>query len=319
MTVRPRALLELLRLSLAPTLVADLCAGVALAAARAPAAGRGSELTGAGGLALVGRLLPVSLLLFAGGMALNARVDLEEDRVTRPRRPLPAGDLPPGFATLLAAVALPAAPLVAWFCGGEPRRDLALWSAAMAAAIGVYHTPLKRSPIAGPLLLGAIRGGDLLLGAIGVAGRDAGLAAAGFAAACYAAYVAGASFIAHQEDRDARAIFVRSGALLSLLAIVVHGAVNVARPPRAGPADLVSLAAVVVALWHLISLRAARVLFRPTGFGLVRVENHARLFLSRMALLPAAAAFAAGNPALGSTSIVAFFAVFALVRFIPPT
>jgi hypothetical protein len=215
-------------------------------------------------------------------------------------------------------VALPAAPLVAWLCGGELRRDVALWSAAMAAAIAVYHTPLKRSPIAGPLLLGAIRGGDLLLGAIGLAGRDAGLAAAGFAAVCYAAYVAGASFIAHQEDRDARACFVRGGALLSLAAIVVHGAVSVAFPPHAGTADRLN-PAVVVALWHLISLRAAWVLFRPTGFGLVRVESHARLFLSRMSLLPAAAAFAAGNPALGLTSIVAFFAVFVLVRFIPPT
>src|SRR5262249_4639855 len=92
--------------------------------------------------------------------------------------------------------------------------------------------------------------------------------------------------------------------------LVVH------RGAAAGEALSPSL---VVAVWHLLSLRGAWVLFRPTGFGLVRVETYARLFLSRMSLLPAAAAFAAGNPALGLTSIVAFFAVFALVRFIPPT
>jgi hypothetical protein len=215
-------------------------------------------------------------------------------------------------------VALPSTPLVAWLCGGDARRDLTIFTLAMAAAIAVYHTPLKQSPIAGPLLLGAIRGGDLLLGAIGAAGRDPGLSAAAFSAGCYAFYVAGASFIAHQEDRDARAVLVRAGALLSLLAIVVHGAAILVLPRGAAAADAFS-PSVVVALWHLISLRGAWVLFRPTGFGLVRVETYARLFLSRMSLLPAAAAFAAGNPALGLTSIVAFFAVFALVRFIPPT
>jgi hypothetical protein len=114
-------------------------------------------------------------------------------------------------------------------------------------------------------------------------------------------------------------LFVRAGALLALVAIVVHGAALFV-VPRVGDAAAGALApALVVALWHLISLRAASVLFRPTGFGLVRVENHARLFLSRMSLLPAAAAFTAGNQALGLTSILAFFAVFALVRYIPPT
>jgi 4-hydroxybenzoate polyprenyltransferase len=303
MVRRPRALLELLRLSLAPTLVADLCAGVALAGGRP---------------LVVARLLPVSLLLFVGGMALNARVDLEEDRATRPQRPLPSGDVAPGFATLLALVALLAAPLVAWFAGVDPRRDVALGAAAIAVAIALYHTPLKRSPVGGPLLLGLIRGGDLLLGAIGVAGLHAGLATAGFAAGCYAAYVAGASFIAHQEDRDARALYVRAGALLALAAIVVHGAARLIDAQRAGASDRLGPVA-LIAVWHLFSLRAASVLFRPTGFGLVRVGLYARLFLSRMSLLPAAAAFAAGNPALGLTSIVAFFAVFALVRFIPPT
>jgi 4-hydroxybenzoate polyprenyltransferase len=252
-------------------------------------------------------------------MALNARVDLEEDRRTRPGRPLPSGDVAPGFATLLALVALLAAPLVAWFVGGELRRDVALAAAAMVAAIAVYHTPLKRSPVAGPLLLGAVRGGDLLLGAVGVAGLHAGVGAAGFAACCYAVYVAGASFIAHQEDRDARAIFVRAGALLSFAAIFVQGAVPFFVRPRGAAAIDAQSPAVIVALWHLLSLRAAWVLFRPAGFGLIRVGLFARLFLSRMSLLPAAAAFAAGNPALGLTSIVAFFAVFALVRFIPPT
>jgi len=314
MVRRPRALLELLRLSLAPTLVADLCAGVALGASRG-----GLDANGTAGLMLVLRLLPVSLLLFVGGMALNARVDVEEDRRTRPKRPLPSGDVAPEFATAIAVVALLAAPAVAWLVGGGLRRDVALCAGAIMAVIAVYHTPLKRSPVAGPLLLGAVRGGDLLLGAIGVAGRDGGVAAAGFAAACYALYVAGASFIAHQEDRDARAIFVRAGALLALLAIVVYGAaIFFVRGVGSAGGELLR-PSVVVAAWHLLSLRAAWVLFRPTGFGLVRVGIFARLFLSRMSLLPAAAAFAAGNPALGLTSIVAFFAVFALVRFIPPT
>jgi len=302
---RPRALLSLLRLSLAPTLVADLCAGVACAG---------------GGLADVARLLPVSLLLFVGGMALNARVDVEEDRRTRPRRALPSGDVAPVVATLLAVAGLVAAPLVAAAVAGGFRRDTVAFAAAMALAIAAYHTPLKRSAWLGPLLLGAIRGADLLLGAVALAGAAGAWRAAGFAALCYAAYVAGASFIAHQEDRDARIGAVRTGALLAGIAIVAH-AVRALAASGAAPPDRANVvrAAALVAVWHLWNLRGARLLFRSGGFGLIPIEAFARLFLSRLPLLPAAAALAAGNAPLAFASIVAFFAVFALVRFIPPT
>jgi len=304
-SARPvRAWLELLRVSLVPTLVADLCAGVALAH---------------GAPSRVAAIFPVSLLLFVGGMALNARVDLEEDRRTRPNRPLPSGAVAPSHAATLALFGLIAAPVVAWFAGGSFQRDLALATAALALAIATYHSPIKRSEILGPLLLGAIRGGDLLLGAIGTAGMSPGCGAAGFAAAMYATYVAGASFIAHQEDRDARALPLRAGALLCLLAIVLHAARAVSLRLPAPDLPLEVRVAVVVAVWHLFSVRGGLRLFRPKGFGLIPVVAFARLFLSRMPLLPAAAAFAAGNVALGVTSIVAFCAVYALVRFVPPT
>lgn len=301
----PRALLTLLRLSLAPTLVADLCAGVACAR---------------GGFDHVARLLPASLLLFVGGMALNARVDVEEDRRTRPRRPLPSGDVAPGVATLLAIAGLVGGPLAAWGLGGDLRRDAAAFAGAMALAIAAYHTPIKRSAWLGPLLLGSIRGADLLLGAVAVAGARGAWSAAAFPAACYAAYVAGASFIAHQEDRGARAPLVRLGALLAASAVVVHGARSLVAT-GAGLAERANVvhAAALVALWHLWNLRGAHLLFRRGGFGLIPVEAFARLFLSRLPLLPAAAALAAGNAPLAFAAIVAFFAVFALVRFIPPT
>jgi len=302
---RPGALLSLLRLSLAPTLVADLCAGVACAR---------------GGLIDVARLFPVSLLLFVGGMAMNARVDVEEDRRTRPKRALPSGDVTPGVATLLAVVGLAGAPCVAFVVGGALRRDVAAFAGAMALAIAAYHTPIKRSAWLGPLLLGAIRGADLLLGAVALAGASGAWSAAGFAAVCYAAYVAGASFVAHQEDRDARIVPVRLGALLCGAAVVVHAlralaAAGTVPPDRSN----VVRAAAIVALWHLWNLRGARLLFRRGGFGLIPIEAFARLFLSRMPLLPAAAALAAGNGPLAGASIVAFFAVFVLVRYIPPT
>src|SRR5262245_15492958 len=132
-----RAWAQLLRISLAPTLVADLCAGVAIA--------RG----GPGGLELVARTSGVSLLLFAGGMALNGWVDRAEDAVAQPRRPIPSGAIAPAAALGFAVLALAAAPLVAWTLGGEQRGDAATWAAGLAAAIVLYHTPLKRNPLAG--------------------------------------------------------------------------------------------------------------------------------------------------------------------------
>ncbi len=301
---RLRALAELLRISLAPTVVADLCAGVALYGG------------GAGGGAAVLRLAAIPLLLFCGGMALNGWVDREEDRVSRPRRPLPSGAIAPGFALALAVVALIAAPAVAAIAGRTHARDVAAWTAGLAAAIALYHTPLKKSSLAGPLLLGAIRGGDLLLGAVGVAGIGPGVAAAWPAALVYGAYVAGASGVAHEEDRAPRMGRVRVAVLLAFAAIALNGGLAWL---RADGATQLPIVIVLMAAWHGWKIKAALHLLRPGAPGMAPLAAYAGLLLAGMPLLPAVAAFGAAAPDLGLIAFAAFWVVFALVRIVPPT
>jgi 4-hydroxybenzoate polyprenyltransferase len=293
------ALCQLLRLSLAPTVVADLAAGVALAAG-AP-----------GAIRWLGLLAPISLLLFSGGMALNAWVDRAEDALNRPRRPLPSGAIPPGAALLIALLGLGGAPLLAAvllpISGGAPAL-----AAGIAVAIAAYHTPLRRNGFCGPLLLGLIRGGDLLLGAVAVAGLAVGFEAAVRFAACHAIYVIGASLVAHEEDREPRIGRARLGVALALAAVAVNALFGL---------ELATGGSIVgaVALWQLFSLRNALLLFRAGAPGEVPLSAFAALLLSRLPLLPAAAAFAAGAGELGLLAIGMWWIVFLLVRIIPPT
>ncbi len=113
-------------------------------------------------------LLAASICLYWSGMVLNDVFDLEQDRRERPQRPLPSGAISPRLATVLGwgllvmGIALGAA---AGICGDEielPWRS-GVMAAAIAACIVAYDTGLKRS-WCGPLLMGACRTGNLLLG-----------------------------------------------------------------------------------------------------------------------------------------------------------
>jgi 4-hydroxybenzoate polyprenyltransferase len=289
--MRLRALLELLRVSLAPTVIADLGGGVALAGAVVDAPG------------LVFRVAPISLALFSGGMALNAWVDREEA-------------IRPATALLLAIALLAAAPLLAAAITGPMARDCAIAAASIAALIALYHTPVKQHPVAGPLVLGAVRGSHLLLGAIAAAGIERAVEAAWPFAAAYAVYVAGAAVVAHHEDRAPNAGLVRGGVLLAFVAIGANGALAYR---LAADNRQVALVAVTVTVWHLVSARGAALLLRgslPPERGLA---PFAAILLSRMPFIPAVAAFGASAGDLGLIAIVSFWLVIALVRVIPPT
>lgn len=306
MSGRASAWFALLRASLAPTVLADLAAGVALASG-AP-----------GGLPQVARFAPVSLLLFCGGMALNAFVDRRHDAATRPERPLPSGRISPAAALVAALVGLAGAPLLAFALasdGPERARDAALAALGVAATIVLYHTPLKRHGLLGPLLLGGVRAGDLLLGAVAVAGLAPGLSVAWPFAALHGLYVVGASLVAHEEDRAPRIGRARAGVAIALAAIGGAGALALLDGPVAGAPQI----AIVVALWQLFTLRRALQLFAAGAPGDVPLSAYARLLLSRLPLIPAIACFAAGAGDLGLFSIGVYWCVFFLVRYVSPT
>lgn len=103
-----------------------------------------------------------SVLVYWGGMILNDVVDLEEDRTTRPNRPLARGSISPVIAGHVGNGMLLVAPILILF-STTVWREQPLWmGAAFALAIGlslcvrIYDSALKRTPLA-PIVMGSCR------------------------------------------------------------------------------------------------------------------------------------------------------------------
>jgi 4-hydroxybenzoate polyprenyltransferase len=120
----------------------------------------GSAAAGALGARAVG-LAGASVCLYWAGMAANDWADRELDAVERPGRPIPSGRVPAGTALGLAAGLTAAGVALAGLTGG--RRALAA-AAPLAAAVWAYDLKAKGTP-AGPAVMAACRGLNVLLGA----------------------------------------------------------------------------------------------------------------------------------------------------------
>jgi 4-hydroxybenzoate polyprenyltransferase len=151
------AFLHLVRFPLVFTAVADAWAGAFLVQSRAVAADGPSLSLDLFALFLFS-LLPA--LLYAGGMALNDRVDLERDRKGHPHRPLPSGKLSPRQADLLIGALWGLAGVVALLV------SLATlgWALLLMGGIGFYNFWAKHCPAAAALTLGGCRGLNLFMG-----------------------------------------------------------------------------------------------------------------------------------------------------------
>lgn len=132
--------LKFLRLPNVLTVPGDVLAGAALA-----------------GIPLSQTPLPAAAVCMAYlfGMTFNDLADLNEDRLHRPERPLPSGQIPlpqaKGLCIFLAGAALALLP--------TPGMVLLL------ACVSAYTLLKKHSPLAGGLLMASCRGLSLLLGA----------------------------------------------------------------------------------------------------------------------------------------------------------
>jgi hypothetical protein len=211
-----RSFLQLVRAPAGLTVVGDATAGMA-------AAGR----TG-----LFPRLgLPVaSVLLYWGGMALNDAADADLDRVERPERPIPSGRISRRGAVGVAGALTVAGLAVAGLSGG--RSSLAI-AVPLAASVWTYDLVAKRG-WTGPLVMGACRGLDVLLGA----GRD-GATAATRPALVMAGHTASVTTLSRGEVHGTH----RAVAVAASAATLAAGAAAV-RPERS-LAGLVSIAAVL--------------------------------------------------------------------------
>lgn len=141
-----RGALRLVRPANLPSAAADALAGAAIVGGAEPAT--------------YATLAAASVLLYAGGVALNDVFDADLDAVERPERPIPSGEISLrsgfGLAAALMACGIAAAFTVSVVAG--------VVATGVAYAAVVYDRWAKRNPLWGPLAMGACRGLNLLLG-----------------------------------------------------------------------------------------------------------------------------------------------------------
>ncbi|MEU0961423.1 SCO3242 family prenyltransferase [Micromonospora aurantiaca] len=141
-------LAELVRAPAALSVPGDVLSGAAAAGALGP---RAPALAGA------------SVLLYWAGMAANDWADRRLDAVERPERPIPSGRVRPSVALGVASGLTAAGLAVATAAGGRRAAAVAL---PLAATIWGYDLRAKNTA-AGPAVMAACRGLDVLLGASG--------------------------------------------------------------------------------------------------------------------------------------------------------
>ncbi len=135
-----RAWLELARASNLPTVWTNaLCAAVLA----------GGELVSARGAAATAAVS----LLYVAGMSLNDLLDVEEDRVRKPARPLPSGRISlRGAALFTGGLLLTAMASLGVFCGWKS----VWWGLALSVAVLLYDALHRKQP-ATVLLMAACR------------------------------------------------------------------------------------------------------------------------------------------------------------------
>lgn len=283
--------LRLLRVSLAPSAAADPLAGLVFACGGFPAEARAWWL------------VPASLGVYHGALALNDWNDREHDGRTRPSRPIPSGAISPALA-LATGVALIAAGIG---CAYLAAPASALWMGAVAACAVLYDVA-GRGAWVGPALLGLCRAGNLgsgiawALGSGGAAVVDPARALA--PALAYGLYVLVVSRLGRLEDgEDARAIGARPRALLSAAAAVL------ALAPFAAPpgTSMAGVAAACLVTWSG-AFGLARAALRPGEWSRGDVERAMGLALRRLLVASAAVALLALRPGARSGWDAAFAA-----------
>ena len=218
----------------------------------------------AGGVFAAGQRLNVllcagaSLLVYCAGLILNDVFDLDEDRRRRPERPLPAGEIRPITAAIVAVVLLAGGYGLACLAGTLA----SIVACALLVAVGVYNGGAKRIPVVGPINMGMCRGLSLLLGAAPVCQVGLKPPAVLAGAGLLTGYIAVVTFLARGETHPSLLPVLRRlnpktiqkmiGTLIRLL-LVYQAAVAA----TAGPAGWV-VAACLLAAWCASALLARR-------------------------------------------------------------
>ncbi len=136
---------QLIRVALGFSALSDIFVGIAI--------GYGAQWPGS---ALPWLLVPASLGIYHGAMALNDWSDREEDAKVRPERPIPSGAVPASLALALAWILVLGG--IFWAFGAGVRAGV--WM-GVVAVLAVLYDLAGRGEVRGPLLLGLCRAGNL--------------------------------------------------------------------------------------------------------------------------------------------------------------
>lgn len=291
-------LLKLSRASLAPSSAADALAGYAVAA-------------GALGLASWSQsaiLLAVgcSLALFLFGMALNDLSDQKKDARGRPDRPLPSGAVSVRSAWIYALSLAGFALLVVFLRGDRTPQILVV---TMLVTIVTYNRLPGHGGVAGPILLGLVRGQNLCLGAaIGGA-----VGAAFLPAALYALFIAAVSFAARMEDGE---VPYRRTGLIQRIRLAEAAAIAVPIVAT-GKVQVIPLAISAYLVFRIErAMRQAVSVDPPPPPALPRLIGAC---LGSIVLLDASLALAVGSPVVAAALLVFFPFGRRLVMRFPPS
>ena len=141
----------------------------------------------------VGRAMAASVLLYGAGMVWNDVADVDTDRVQRPERPLPSGQVSMVFAVAIGTV------LLVFGLWVSPCRS---YHAGIAGLVLFYDFLGKRVEWLGAMVMGLLRGlnlatGLLLVGPTVAEGAERALL---LAAGCYALYIVAVTILGIFED-----------------------------------------------------------------------------------------------------------------------
>jgi hypothetical protein len=227
--------------------------------------------------ATAGAAMAASTCLYAAGMVWNDIADRREDRVHRPERPLPAGQVSLAFALGLGTVLLA---LGLWL---SPCRA---HHATIAGLVLAYDFVCKRLDWLGALTMGTLRGLNL-----GTALALPDVLAEGtrtdlrIAAVCYGVYIVAVTVLGIFEDRPS----VRARAVVAVQTAPPVAALCGLFAVQGGPWPAPLVAAVPI-LWFMRRNRLVAVWDRTA------IRRSMTLLLLGTMLSTAAPALAAGRP-----------------------
>lgn len=285
-----RAIGELVRLPNLPTAAADSAAGAMIVFA---------DRSG-NGMAAAILACSASVLLYAGGSALNDVCDAREDYRHRPYRPVPSGRVSLPMARLIAAELLLLGSTAAWFAAFFAGT---LWpgmvALAIIAAVCAYNLRLKRTPF-GPIAMGLCRFLNLLLGAsVGAAFTPM----IWLTASAIGVYTVGIAWFARTEEK-----ITHRGSLIGATVMLIGGPAILAVLPWVDAPLIPTLAAepgrwvlLMVILGALITWRCIRAISDPRP---MMVQVTVAYAIMTLVVLDAAAVFAVRD-VMGAIAVLA--------------